>query len=262
MGISEVDTPGSGGAGGTAGTVIASGGSFPSSGGSGGSGIDGAAGAGGTLGGGGVPSGGGTASGGAGASGGSGGGGGSGGTGTSKLTLLPGSGLTGDGFLAQPGLCNKTVFDSYSQPNYKAIHVGRDVPCGSVATYRAFIRFDLSKLSSAVLSAKLRLHYSSTTNPTAAVSLLGIADFGQLSSQVWSAAKGTDYGTLLTPTSPLGWLETSVVDQVNSAISSGGGVAFELRYQNEGEDPGGKSRWYGLVAADNGSLGPELVVTY
>ncbi len=257
LGIAEVDG-GTGGsaAGGVGGAGIDGGGGFPGAGGAGGvqdaansdapsiGGSGGSGGSGGT---------GGTGSGGAGATGGSTGG---------SVTLKPGLALAGDGFLAQPSLCGDQVIDSYSQPSYKAIHVGRDVPCGNVATYRAYVRFAAPTLPGPVKKATLRFHYAQKQDPTGGVQLLGITDFQQLTTSAWGQPTAANFGTVIAPTTPVGWVVTEVTGHVKAALGAGGGVAFELRYDAEGQDPAGKSRWYGIVATENGANGPELVVEY
>ena len=175
--------------------------------------------------------------------------------------MKPGPGLSGDGFLALLSLCGEKVHDSYQQANYKAIHVGRDLPCGSKATYRAFLRFGLSAVPAPVKKATLKIYYAQKKDPTAGVSLLAISDFQQLVSASWDAAVLIDLGTVITPGTAPGWIATDVSGPVQAAQASGA-AAFELRYQDEGQDPAGKSRWYGVVATENGSLGPELAVEY
>lgn len=256
LGIAEVDQGNAGGQGGLGGSSLDGGGGFPSAGGSGAAGgSDGASGAGG--------------SGGAGALGGADAGtpdatpgGGTGGISGGTKILKPGLALAGDGFLAAPSLCGDQVIDSYSQPSYKAIHVGRDVPCGKVATYRAFLRFDAATLPGPLKKATLKLYYAQKQQPTAGVTLLGITDYPQLTTSAWSQPTAATFGTVITPSSAPGWVAVDVSAHVTSSWSGGGGVAFELRYEAEGQDPGGTSRWYGIVATENGSLGPELVVEY
>jgi hypothetical protein len=262
LGLSEVESPGNTASGGDASVV--DGGVFPGGGKGGdaqaGGGTSPSGGSGGTS-----PSGG---SGGTSPSGGSGGtspSGGSGGSVGGTATLHPGLALVGDGFLANPSLCGDTVLDSYNQPSYKAIHVGRDPPCGKVATYRAYLRFDLSSVKTlAIKTAKLRFYYASKSEPTAAVSLLYIADFGQLEPSDWSIAVRDDLGPVFDPATIPGWIEVDAQASLLDAIAKGdAALAFELRYGDEGEDPGGKSRWYGVVAVENGGgLEPSLVLTW
>lgn len=248
LGISDVDAPrdGGGGSAGTGGTGI-DGGGFPgfggASGGAGGGSPGGSAGAGGSGG----PSG---------------GAGGSGGVAGGTLTLKPGLALAGDGFLSNPSLCGDSVIDSYQQASYKAIHAGRDVPCGNTATYRAYVRFELTSVPGPVKKATLRLYYAQKADPTAGVGLWAIPDFQALTTQSWGVGLGTDHGTVITPSSALGWIQKDVTGDAKDAQTKGAAAAFELRYQNEAEDPAGKSRWYGIVATENGTLGPELVVEY
>ena len=252
LGISDVEDRDGGASGGSGGSGV-DGGGFPGYGGSGGADAS-AGGSGGT---------GGTTTGGAGgASGGAGGSGGSGGISSGKLTLKPGLALAGDGFLANPDLCGDVVHDSYQQSSYKAIHAGRDVPCSGVATYRAYLRFDLAPVKSSVKKATLRFYYAQKADPTAGVGLWSIPDFKQLGSQSWGLPLENSYGTVLTPASALGWIETEVSNEAKAAQAQGEAASFELRYLDEGEDPAGKSRWYGIVATENGTLGPELVVEY
>jgi hypothetical protein len=248
LGLSEVDDPtgvdaGSGG-------QVNSGGGFPG----GGSGGDASL------------SGGAAGSAGAGSSGGSGGStGGSGGSAGGTLTVHPGLALMGDGFLASPDLCGDPVIDSYGQPSYKAIHAGRDQPCGNVATYRAFMRFELTALEGlATKTAKLRFYYASKASPTAAVHAVYVADFGQLDANDWNVAERQNLGDVLDPSTIPGWVELDVTSPLADALSKGdAALAFELRYDDEAQDPAGKSRWYGVVAVENGGgLEPSLVVTY
>jgi hypothetical protein len=250
LGISDVNPSDGGPPTGTGGAGIDGGSGFPGFDASG----DGAAGAGGT---------GGAAGGTGGAAGGTGGAaGGTGGAAGGSATLKPSSGLGGDGFIATPHLCNKVVHDHYQQASYKAIHAGRDVPCGGVATYRAFLRFDLGGIPGPIKKATLRLYYAQKAEPKAGVGLFGIKDFGQLDPGDWSLLVGTSHGTVVTAASGLGWISRDVTADAAAAKSGGSAVAFTLRYLGEGEDPAGQSRWYGFVAAENGTLGPELVVDY
>lgn len=252
LGISDVEER-DGGATGGGGSGI-DGGGFPGYGGTGGGDGGATGGSGGTTGGSA-----GTTGGSAGATGGSAGAGGvTGGT----VTLKPGLALAGDGFLANPGLRGKTVHDSYSQSSYKAIHAGRDVPCNGLATYRAFVRFELGPVPGPVKKATLRLYYAQMAEPNAGVGLWAIPDFTPLTTQSWNLPLGTSFGTLVTPTSTPGWTQKDVSNAVKAAQSQGEAAAFELRYLDESEDPAGKSRWYGFVATENGTLGPELVVEY
>jgi hypothetical protein len=187
--------------------------------------------------------------------------GGSGGTAPVVITIKPLGGLQGDGFLAHPNLCGQEVFDSYAHDSYKGIHVGRDPPCNQTATYRAFVRFKLDVLGSGpIVSAKLRLYLKEKTEPTAGVDLQRINDFGNLDANDWNKATIKNLGGLITPGTKLGWIEADVTPGVSLALADGV-VAYRLIYDNEAEDPGGKSRWYVIVASDNGTLGPELVVT-
>ncbi|MBK8994146.1 MAG: DNRLRE domain-containing protein [Myxococcales bacterium] len=254
LGISDVDER-DGGATGGGGSGI-DGGGFPGYGGTGGgdSGATGGSDSGGT--------GGGSSGGAAGDGSSTGGGAGTGGISSGTVTLEPGLALAGDGFLAHPDLCGKTVHDSYQQSSYKAIHAGRDVPCNGLSTYRAFVRFDLGPVPGPVKKATLRLYYAQKAEPNAGVGLWAIPDFSQLTAQSWNLALGTSYGTLVTPTSALGWAQKDVSNAAKAAQSQGDAAAFELRYLDESEDPAGKSRWYGFVATENGTLGPELVVDY
>lgn len=229
---------GSGGAGGNGGS-----GGSSASGGSGGSGASGGAG--------------GTSS-----SGGNGGSGGSGGGTTQLVTLLPAAGLTGDGFIAAPALCGKSVHDSYSQPSYKAIHVGRDVPCGSDATYRAFVRFALDQLPGPAKKATLRLYYQSKADPTSGATLYAIPDFGTLNNQDWNLTPSANLGAVLQPSTPPGWISRDVTSIVKTAQYGGAAAAFELRYDDEAQDPAGLSRWYGIAASEDGPHGPQLLVEY
>jgi hypothetical protein len=235
------------------------GGGFPGTdSGSGGSGgttaIDGSAGAtsGGAPGGGGAPSGGGGSS-------------GTGGTTGGTLTIMPPLALSGDGFLAKPDLCGQVVWDSYQQPSYKAIHAGRDVPCGSIATYRAFMRFDLSPASGKTIkSAHLRFYYvEKIDNPTVAVNLFRVSDFGQLDSNDWNATEVEAYGAVLGSSTAPGWIDVDVTAGANAAAGAGGFLAFKLQAADEGFDPGGKSHWYGFAATESGqSTSPRVVITY
>jgi len=189
------------------------------------------------------------------------GGGGTGGTPPGGTLTLP---VLADGFLANPDLCGKSVWDSYSQPSYKAIHVGRDVPCSGIATYRAFMRFDVKPASGVTpKSAKLRFHFTSTTDPISGVKLVAIPDYAALDAGDWSAAELKGYGTVLGPATPLGWVEVDVLDSLLQALGSGSKLAFKLQYENEGEDPADKSRWYGITAQEQGNSNvAQVVVDY
>lgn len=252
LGIAEVDDrsgPSDGG-GGSDGAAAGSGWPDSGSGGVAGASTGGAAGGGATS---------------SGATGGAGATGGSGGTTGGTLTIKPGLSTSGDGFLASPDLCNQTVFDSYKQPSYKAIHVGRDVPCGAIATYRAYVRFDLSPLAGkSAKSAKLRFYYAENTDATAGVALRYIDDFGQLDFGDWPIAERMTFGSVFDASTAPGWVERDVTAAVQDVQSkSETVVAFQLRYLDETQDPGGTSRWYGIVATEDPSdQGPQLLVDY
>ena len=194
---------------------------------------------------------------------GAGGAGGTGGPAPITNTLRPATGLGGDGFLSNPALCGETVWDFYEQSTYKAVHVGRDVPCSNVATYRAFMRFNLQNLAgAAIVSAILRFELRSKTDVSSAVNLVEIEDFGNLGAGDWGSAERQNLGQVFGPGTALGWVETDVTGRVVAALSSGV-IAFKLQYGDESEDPAGKSRWYGITATDDGaSRAPQLVVSY
>lgn len=195
--------------------------------------------------------------------GGAGGAGGAEGGSPSTNTIRPSNALDGDGFLANPALCGQQVWDYYQQSTYKALHVGRDAPCSEVATYRAYMRFELQSLAGATIqSAILRFELRSKSEPTAGVDLLEIEDFGNLGAGDWSGAEKHDFGEVFNTTTALGWVETNVTARVAASVSNGQ-IAFKLQYRDESADPQGKSRWYGITSANEGSSrAPQLVVTY
>jgi hypothetical protein len=195
--------------------------------------------------------------------GGAGGAGGTDGGPPTTNTIRPSNALDGDGFLANPALCGQQVWDFYEQSTYKALHVGRDVPCSEVATYRTYMRFELQSLvGTTIQSAVLRFELRSKSDPTAGVDLLEIADFGNLGAGDWSGGEKHDFGEVFNTTTALGWVGTDVTARVAAAVSDGQ-IAFKLQYRDESADPQGKSRWYGITSANEGSSrAPQLVVTY
>lgn len=178
-------------------------------------------------------------------------------------TVRPTGALDGDGFLASPPLCGDAVWDYYQQSSYKALHVGRDEPCGSVSTYRAFLQFSLAPFAGTTISAALlRFELRTKSNPRAGVVLHAIESFGNLTLASWNQAVLQDYGPVLDEASAMGWIEVDVTDRVTQALGSGV-IAFRLSYATESENPEGKSRWYGITAVDDGDArAPQLVITY
>jgi hypothetical protein len=108
----------------------------------------------------------------------------------------------------------------------------------------------------------LRFELASKTEPRAGVNLLEIQDFGTLQFSDWSQPTLRNLGAAFDTNTGIGWITVDVTESVADSIAKGV-VAFQLRYGDESEDPQGKSRWYGITAAEEGaSRAPQLVITF
>jgi hypothetical protein len=178
------------------------------------------------------------------------------------------TGLTGDGFLANPSLCGDVVHDWFQRPTYRGLFAGRDFPCGAEAAYRAFLRFPILPGPRFELTkVELWLFYAEKGVPIFGLDLYEIPDFGTLDFGDFGAisAPRHAFGNIATPFTPTGqWLVTNVTTRYLQAKTDGlTHLAFCLA-QNESILSGGISRWYAIVAADNpGGIGvPRLVYTF
>lgn len=181
-----------------------------------------------------------------------------------------GTGLTGDGFLANPNLCGDQVHDFYGvggppRPSYKGVFVGRDFPCGNNATYRAFFRFPLAGLPTENIQQVLFAAYlMEKDNPQGSADLRHINDFGTLDFGDYNIATVTNLGTFVSSSTAIGWVTKDVTSAYNAALA-GGVLALQLRSTAEGSDPGGHSHFYGFVSADddiNPFFTPRLLVGF
>lgn len=180
------------------------------------------------------------------------------------------TGLTGDGFLANPSLCGDQVLNYYGvsgggRPVYKGLFVGRDFPCGANATYRTFVRFPLAgKPTAHIQSVRFAAFLMEKDSPQGSVELRRITDFETLTFADFNLATITNLGTFCTTSQAVGWVTRDVTEAYLAALGSGV-LALQLRSLAEGTDPGGHSRFYGFVSADddsNPSLTPRLLVGF
>lgn len=179
-----------------------------------------------------------------------------------------GAGLDKDGYLCNPdpSCAPCPVADHFDRGGgEQTIHNGVDPPCGRNTVYRAFLRFTgVLAANLPPVKAELWLRLYRKASPTAGTSLLLINDFGTLDSGDWNVGVKQNVGTFVSdaedPDESLPdrwvWKALAPITVLNDTRA----VAFQLRYQNEAENPAGVSRWYGWSSSTMAGREPRYRV--
>ena len=156
-------------------------------------------------------------------------------SGAGSLTILGGMAITGGLPLAHTGAT--TVLGGGV--------LGGPLPGGGALTIAAGGQVDSATVVAASLSGG------------------GTLNFGTLDVGDWNAVIRRSFGPFVDPSTPEAqWIVRDAVPALVDALAESH-VAFALRYDNEGEDPGELSRWYDFIAADDvGAWAPRLVIRY
>lgn len=173
---------------------------------------------------------------------------------------------SGDGYIGMPAsTCQGGVHEDGANCGGAAscVAVGRDPPCGSQSTYRAYFRFELSALAGAKpKSATLKLYLWTRNSATALVTLHQIEDFGSLEVSDWDSQEIQPFGKFLDVDTPIGEVTKDVTPSVLGAIDAGApAVAFMLKYGDESQTVS-SSYWYGIASAEDSQVPPVLALTY
>jgi hypothetical protein len=196
-------------------------------------------------------------------------------------TILPPTGLTGDGFIATPNpagwgcppwssegqTLNFYQVSEAGRPTYKALVIGPDYPCGQDSIYRAFLRFPISTAPQYEIgSVVLRVHLMEKNVTGGSVGVSRVQDFGTLDAGDWAIPTILpELGTILTPASLVFAPADLDVTAAYLAAKAAAATHFAVRlyHTNEGEGTG-TSRWYGITASDDdhGNPLPGLRITF
>lgn len=181
---------------------------------------------------------------------------------------LVGTGLTGDGYLANPNMCGTQVFDFTSvsgspRPTYRGVFVGQDFACSIDVAYRAFFRWSLvGAPSQEIAKVEFWAYLAEAITTSGNIGLRQISDFGTLDFGDYGIATLVDLGLFLGGEGAQpGWVTKDVTAQYLAAV--GGNFALQLRGSNEAGV--GRSAFWGFVAADDivqPHLRPKLVITF
>jgi len=174
------------------------------------------------------------------------------------VTIYPASDLTGDGFLANPGIGGQQVWGSYTRIR-ECILVGGDAPGGTPNTYRAYIRFALASMGTTYAAKATFKYYLQEKNSASAnAKLYKITDFGTLDFGDLTPFTEVDYGEVLTPASSLGWISQDITGAVNTDRAAP--LTHTALWFYENGEPQTLGHFYSIVAVDNATLKPYLEI--